>query len=237
MIVKSSFIKISKIKYRYLHTIVVYGDSNSHGFNPLTPTRFAYADRWTSILNSYLGKDYEVINESLSGRTTVHDDNLSPNNGEENINGRVFLKTVLNTHKPINTVILALGTNDFKSLYNLTTYDVVAGIKVLINDIRSSKEVSDNSQIPPQILVLGPPPLHSTPINKIWGFPIDIDAKAKKVSALLSSCNDIPGVFYLSMYKIVKVSEIDGIHYDITSQHLIAKAIEEKLRKDILKHI
>jgi len=62
-------------------TILVYGDSNSHGTLPLEELdslgRLGRGQRWPDVMAERLRAsipDVEVLNESLPGRTTVHDD-------------------------------------------------------------------------------------------------------------------------------------------------------------------
>ncbi|MDR6353435.1 hypothetical protein Q3H58_000106 [Pseudomonas psychrotolerans] len=59
-------------------TLLCYGDSNTHGTRPHTPSgrleRFDWDQRWTGVLARGLGADWRVIEEGLPSRTTVHDD-------------------------------------------------------------------------------------------------------------------------------------------------------------------
>ena len=62
--------------------IVCLGDSNTHGYcaDPADCAdhgdRFNEDERWTCLLQKRLGKAYLVIEEGLSGRTTVFEDAL-----------------------------------------------------------------------------------------------------------------------------------------------------------------
>ena len=89
-----------------MKTILCYGDSNTWGLNPETLTRYAPDVRWPGILKQELGSDYAIIEEGLSGRTTVWDDPL-----EGYKNGKTYLSPCLNSHKPLDLVIIMLGTN------------------------------------------------------------------------------------------------------------------------------
>lgn len=60
--------------------IVCFGDSNTHGFcaDPQDTAdhgiRFNENERWTCLLQKKLGAEYLVLEEGLSGRTTVFQD-------------------------------------------------------------------------------------------------------------------------------------------------------------------
>ena len=57
--------------------IVCFGDSNTHGYcaDPNDTAdrtdRFNEDERWTCLLQKMLGEEYLVLEEGLSGRTTV----------------------------------------------------------------------------------------------------------------------------------------------------------------------
>ena len=62
--------------------IVCFGDSNTHGYcaDPNDTAghtdRFNEDERWTCLLQKTLGGEYLVLEEGLSGRTTVFPDPL-----------------------------------------------------------------------------------------------------------------------------------------------------------------
>ena len=58
-------------------TVLLFGDSNTHGTMPMPDLgfsgRFGRAERWPGRLRHLL-PDWDVIEEGHPGRTTVHDD-------------------------------------------------------------------------------------------------------------------------------------------------------------------
>jgi len=94
--------------------LLCFGDSLTWGWVPvpeMSPTtRFPYDERWTGVLAKALDKDYEVIEEGLSARTTSIDDPVDPR-----LNGSAYLPSALASHLPLDLVIIMLGTNDTKS--------------------------------------------------------------------------------------------------------------------------
>ena len=71
-----------------MKSILCYGDSNTYGLMPDSPDRYPRDVRWTGILQKKLGEDYYVIEEGLSGRTTLWDDPV-----EEHKNGKKYLQS------------------------------------------------------------------------------------------------------------------------------------------------
>ena len=102
-----------------------FGDSNTWGYDPATRTRHAYEDRWTSVLQSSLGDDYRIVAEGLNGRTATFDD---PVEGDRN--GRRHLHILLDSHAPLDLVIVMLGTNDLKKRFSAPPCDIATGVGV-----------------------------------------------------------------------------------------------------------
>ena len=92
-------------------TIVAFGDSNTHGYCSQTGGRFSEEERWTCLLEKYLGGEYRVMEEGLSGRTTVFEDPLF-----EGLSGLSAISPCLLTHEPVDLLIIMLGTNDTKEM-------------------------------------------------------------------------------------------------------------------------
>ena len=55
----------------WMRTVLCYGDSNTWGSDPETGERFAPEVRWPGVLARGLGEGFRVVEEGLSGRTTV----------------------------------------------------------------------------------------------------------------------------------------------------------------------
>ena len=91
------------------------GDSNTHGLctDPSESSdhgsRYNEEERWTCLLQKALGAEYLVIEEGQSGRTCVYDD---PD--MDSVNLLPVLHALLNSHEPLDLLILMLGTNDAK---------------------------------------------------------------------------------------------------------------------------
>ena len=100
-------------------TVLCYGDSNTYGYDPYTRGRYPYEKRWTTLLGEMLGSRYEVISEGLNGRTTAYD-----RPGAAWKNGMSSFTACLGTHKPVDYVIIMLGTNDCDEELGLSAGDI-----------------------------------------------------------------------------------------------------------------
>ena len=121
-------------------TILCYGDSNTYGYNPVNGLRYPKDVRWTGVLQKLLGEQYAVIEEGCNGRTTVFEDIAEPWKA-----GLGYLKPCLNTHKPIDFVIMMLGSNDLKRMFHASAKEIADGAEQLVSIIKEfTKEKNIN---------------------------------------------------------------------------------------------
>ena len=112
--------------------IVCFGDSNTHGYcaDPNDTAdhtdRFTEDERWPCLLQEALGEDYLVLEEGLSGRTTVFRDPL-----HECMSGLDVIYSTLMTHEPVDLLIIMLGTNDTKERFNASPACIGIGMERL----------------------------------------------------------------------------------------------------------
>ena len=100
--------------------VLAFGDSNTWGRVPGgdNNARFPLNIRWTGVLQELLGNEYEIIEEGLKGRTTNVNTHFKAGK-----NGKEYLLPCLESHKPLDFVILSLGSNDLKARYNRSPED------------------------------------------------------------------------------------------------------------------
>ena len=131
--------------------ILCYGDSNTWGCIPLQGPepagRFPPETRWPGVLRRELGDGHWVVEEGLSGRTTVWDDPLEPHR-----NGRTLLPPTLLTHQPLDLVIVMLGTNDLKHRLNASAAEIATGAGMLV-DIVAASGCGPDGRSPQTLLV------------------------------------------------------------------------------------
>ena len=85
--------------------LLCYGDSITWGCNPETGKRFDAQTRYPRVLGTLLGTAYDVIEEGCGGRTTVYDTDV-----DHYVNGRAYLYPCLESHQPLDLIVLMLGS-------------------------------------------------------------------------------------------------------------------------------
>ncbi len=137
--------------------IVCFGDSNTHGYcaDPADcadgGARFNEEERWPCVLQSLLGDGYLILEEGLSGRTTVFDD---PIHGD--LAGIDYISPCLISHEPVDLLIIMLGTNDTKERFGCSAAAIGVAMQRLI---RQAQNTLCWSPAGPNILVVAPPPI------------------------------------------------------------------------------
>ncbi|SDM38661.1 GDSL-type esterase/lipase family protein [Allokutzneria albata] len=112
--------------------VLCFGDSNTFGVRSDAPDegRWPVDVRWTGRLQEELGEGYEVIEEGLNGRTTDLDEPGRPGR-----NGRAYLVPCLESHLPVDVVVLMLGLNDLKTVFGRGPAEVAAAVGGLLDVI------------------------------------------------------------------------------------------------------
>jgi lysophospholipase L1-like esterase len=212
-----------------MKTILCFGDSNTWGFLPASisapfPVRHPIEIRWTGVLARLLGPDFRVIEEGQNGRTTVHED---PFNVARK--GLDYLPACLESHKPIDLVVMMLGSNDLKSVFNVPPGEVAAGAGVLARLILNHPSGPRNQ--PPKLLLICPPPVgdlsHLPDLDaRIGGGP----ARSRQLPRHFETLAANLGCAYLNSQDIVSPSPEDGIHLDPPEHRKLAEAIALKVQ-------
>ena len=209
-----------------MKTIVCFGDSNTHGTMSMTDLgvagRFDYGQRWTSLLQEKLPL-WQVIAEGHPGRTTLHDD---PIEGEYR-NGARILPAILESHRPIDVVLLMLGTNDLKFRFSVGPVDIALSLEKLMRMIKASGAGPNGAA--PEVFLVAPPPI------KEVGVLAEIFAggaqKSQRLGAEIGRVAARNGLAFLDLKDLIQVSDVDGIHYELEANEVLAEAFAQKIRQ------
>ena len=204
-----------------MKTILCYGDSNTWGWDPISESRLDKDVRWPGVLQQELGDDYEVISEGLPGRTTVWTDPI-----EGHMSGKDYLIPCLHSHKPIDLVIILLGTNDLKHRFGVTAFDIAEGISHLVKMIQQSG--SGHGGRSPLILILIPPPLEK--LSKSAEMFAGGVEKSKNLSQQYQRVADLLACPYLDTSEYIVTSDVDGVHFDASTHYTLGQVVAREVK-------
>ncbi|MEO8668572.1 MAG: SGNH/GDSL hydrolase family protein [Bauldia sp.] len=209
-----------------IRTVLCFGDSNTWGYatEPRPDGRYERDERWPGVLQRELGPAWRVIEEGLNGRATVRDD---PVEGADK-NGKTYLLPCLTSHKPLDAVVIMLGTNDLKARFNCSAWEIAQGVGVLVTTVLSTP-VGRNEGVP-EVLVVSPPPTLAKFPSHAEMFAGDA-AKSKDMAKHYRAVAALHGVGFLDAGSVAKSSKIDGFHLDPDAHAAIGKAVAKRLRR------
>jgi lysophospholipase L1-like esterase len=202
-------------------TVLVYGDSNSHGTAPM-PTlldmkRFGPGERWPGVMAAALGPGWRLIEEALPGRTTVHPDPVSG----VHKNGLAVLPAVLESHAPLDLVILMLGTNDLKARFALPPVEIAVGVEQLVRHVRQGFTGPGGGA--PALLLICPPPVEEAGcLAEIFaGAP----AKSRRLAPVYAEVAARWGAAFLDAGTVIGPSPVDGVHFEAEDHARLGAAV------------
>jgi lysophospholipase L1-like esterase len=207
-----------------MKTILCFGDSNTWGYNASTQARHPYEHRWTTWLAKELGSEYLVIPEGLNGRTTVMPD---PFEGEYK-SGKSMLLGILESHHPVDLVVLMLGTNDLKHRWGHSPWDIGRGIETLINTIQGCAFGPD--ECAPKILVVSPAAtcVAGTRFDEMFAGS---DEKSPQLARFYRPVAELYGCAFLDAAQHIVSDPLDGIHLAAEELPKLASAVAAAVRE------
>ncbi|MDQ0395277.1 SGNH/GDSL hydrolase family protein [Labrys monachus] len=209
-----------------MKNVLCFGDSNTYGTPPATgpddARRYDGRTRWPGVMRKILGHSWHVIEEGLPGRTTIRDDLIE---GDFK-NGRRYLAACLESHRPLDVIVLNLGTNDLKARFGSPPEDVAAGVDILAGIIAATPNLGNP---PARLLIVCPPPILLAGFLGVM-FAGGVE-KSKALPPLYEAVARRHGAEFLDAGTLVSVSPVDGIHYDKAAHRILGEAIAGKVQE------
>jgi lysophospholipase L1-like esterase len=196
--------------------VLCYGDSNTWGRSGKNIDRYPVDVRWTGLLQDMLGEDFEIIEEGLRSRTTNLDDDDPIFPGR---NGLEYFRPCLESHGPLDIVILWLGTNDLKSKFNRDANKIASAMMELISEVRDSK-----------IILVAPPFVKENILKSETQFK-GAGKKSQMLGEELRKLAIEKNCSFIDLGPVVEVGDFDGVHLESESQPVVAEIIYKEIKK------
>jgi lysophospholipase L1-like esterase len=206
--------------------VLFYGDSNTWGAIPSVATpghRYPADQTWPYLLDARLPTEVDVIVEGLGGRTTDFDPNAED---PLRYSGAEMLPSVLATHRPVDVLVIMLGTNDLFAAHNRSVEDTAKGVEHMINLARNVRPPGTNDPTP-RILLVSPTAIdeiiYQTPFAPYFEGGVE---KSRRFATAYAEVAERLGVKFLDAGAIIQTDTEDGIHFNLDDHQTFAKAIE-----------
>lgn len=209
-----------------MKSVLCYGDSITWGTDPARAgQRHPFADRWPNVLAAELGAGVDVISEGLGGRTTAFDDILS----DCDRNGVTILPTIMHSHRPVDVVILALGTNDLKPAIAGNAPSTMLGMRRLVEVVKNFAARLPNYVVPDVVIVAPPHIVESADpfFAELYEGAIPV---SHKIAPLYRKLADELGCAFFDAASVARASNLDGIHLDAANTRAIGYGLAPIVR-------
>ena len=201
--------------------ILAYGDSNTFGIGPMpnlgSDVILPKGARWPDQMASHL-PDAEVIVEGLPGRTTTRDD---PIEGAHK-NGLTILPAIIESHRPIDLLILCLGTNDLKARFNITAQEVGMGVGRLLKVALASGHVSKALAVAP------PAPIAAGDFAEMFD---GVEARGAGLAAQIERFATEAGAAFWDAGSVATCDPVDGIHFGAAAHAAFGHGVARKVKE------
>ncbi len=205
--------------------ILCFGDSNTHGYcaDPSDCMegggRFNEEERWTRRLQTALGESYLIIEEGLSGRTTVFPDPL-----QVGAMGGDYLIPCIQSHQPIDLLVIMLGTNDTKERLSANAPCIGLGMRRLVEMARTQGVTN--------FLLIAPPPIR----EEIYGSGVKgtmgagCVEKSQQLAAVYEKIAQELGVHFWDAGSLGQVfNSVDYMHLTAQGHKKMAEVLTDLL--------
>lgn len=209
-----------------MKNILCFGDSNTWGYTPGTAVRYAPDVRWTGVMQSELGADYRVLEDGLNARTSVYEDPWSPWRL-----GKDALPVALVAQKPIDLLVLMIGTNDLKFV---DAYAAAKGAETLITITQMVQARKESSPVFPnglKVLLVSPILLDPCVANDPFGTLRNGAEESTRFAYYYRHVAKSKGVYFFDAASVASPSKIDGVHMEPASHQALGRALAAEVRK------
>ena len=184
--------------------VFIYGDSNVWG-DSFVGSRVRYSDRWVNHLKRELRGKAHIIADGLSGRVVGDFCEAKPYK-----NGKQAFTKALQQAGDLDTIIIALGTNDLQQQYNRTA-------QAIIQDLIEYQKLAHGADI---IYIL--PPAFSTGEDSGPEFTEQSEAIRQEFLQNKEALGE-----YIEL-PFIPLS--DGIHFSAKGHRLVARVVKQALK-------
>ena len=204
--------------------ILCFGDSNTWGYNPEDGTRYDQTARWPRVMAELLKDDVEIVEEGMNGRTTVWGD---PVDGL--MSGLAYLTPCLISHKPLDLVIIMLGTNDLKDRFCVSAFEIAKSAGRLVQTVQASDAGPNGSA--PEVLLIAPPPI----VDCERGLDTRQHGllKSQQFASQYAMIAAELGCDFMDAGEYIESSPVDGIHFSAEMQRVLGQSIAKQVMTKI----
>lgn len=206
-------------------TVLTFGDSNTYGTPPAHARgeykRYGPEVRWPTVMHKALGSGWTLIEEGLPGRTTNRADPVMG----PHMDGQLGLRIALESHGPIDLLIMMLGTNDMQTHHGAAVDQVVAGLAGLLAIARSEPYQTRHGGF--DIMLIAPPSVLEQGTYR--DTLLAARGKSLELPFAIAQLADHWGIDFLDASAHIESSPVDGLHFEAKDHVTLGHAVAAKV--------
>jgi lysophospholipase L1-like esterase len=163
-----------------------------------------------------------VVEEGLNGRTTRWDDPI-----EVGRNGLTYLRACIESHQPLDLIIIMLGTNDLKRRFDLNASDIAQSAADLAEMAWRFAQAPNGSHA--EVLLVAPPAVCTlTDFDQMFEGAREKSRHFSRYYRLAAGWRHLP---FFDAGSVIVSSEKDGIHFDADEHRKLGEALADEVRR------
>jgi lysophospholipase L1-like esterase len=139
-----------------------------------------------------------------------------------------MLAPILESHAPIDVVVLMLGTNDLQGPLELSARHSASGLWTLIDIVNRSAAGPDAGK--PACLVVAPPEI-ADPKGFMGVFFAGREEQSRELTVHYRTICEQTGTAFLAASEVVAPSPVDGIHLSREGQRTLGHAVAQSVKE------
>lgn len=209
--------------------IMIYGDSNTHGYNAEDGSRFDENIRWTGVCQNIMGSDYVIVEEGLNGRNTCHDVIDGPYK-----NGLSYIIPCVLSQLPLDMICVKLGSNDFDPMLDPDPEKIAANAARILKVAKLVTEEKYPGRPCKYVLMA---PLNATDDALTGDFAEYYDAEtvalSRKGPAAFAKQAEKDGFLFFDANEHAVCCKKDGVHLDAENHKKLGEAFAAWLKEEM----
>ena len=209
--------------------IVCFGDSNTWGCEPGTGARYGEDIRWPALMGRLLGEGYLVVEEGQCGRSIAIQDVWE--GGTKS--GMDYILPMIESHLPLDLLIIMLGTNDIKRRFGLSAREISGSMETMLcralGLMRMRMDAKETKVLLVSPILLGSDILQS----ELSGFLYDEFSveQSRELAYWYKFVADKYGCAFFDAATAAEPGSVDRLHMDESGHRKLAAAMADRVRE------
>ena len=206
--------------------ILLFGDSNTYGFDGDGCGRFSADERYSGILQELLGGSAEIFEAGLCGRTADFEDPAAVG-----MRGTAVIEKIMLRYAPLDLLTVMLGVNDIKERFNADAAMAAQGVRRLASLAETVPAWRDKARV----LIIAPPTVAED--YEMLGMAFELGHGCRERSLALPG--ELERMAKAGGYEFLDASALgmtlnraDGIHMTASDHKKLAAGLAEYLENN-----